>query len=225
MYRTRTHLARAMPLTARQAAALVVEKWGFVEPAQPTAQDGDDKKDEWVDALVETIRTALMHAYTDEVRPSVVIGEAEALWALARNNCKMLHAMKTACIDVYAKDGCRGPRECAEGSVRPAANFIDFDNFCNWHVASSPLRRWMHEYLVELFQRLDDLGTTAKFLQTCAADPLEEQEAQGSSEEEGESEGEESSEEEEDEESVDSEEDEEEREADEGDGPNKRQRA
>ena len=91
--------------------------------------------------------------------------------ALTRNNCKMLHAMKTACIGVYAKDGCRGPRECAEGSVRPAANFIDFDNFCNWHVANSPLRLWMHEYLVDLFQRLDGLGTTSKFLQTCAAEP------------------------------------------------------
>ncbi len=211
--------ARAMPLTARQAAALVIEKWGFVGPADPTAQDGDDKKDEWVDALVETIRTALMHAYTDEVRPSVVIREAEALWTLARNNCKMLHAMKTACIGAYAKDGCRGPRECAEGSVRPAANFIDFDNFCNWHVANSPLRLWINEYLVDLFQRLDDLGTTAKFLRTCAAEPLEDN-GEGSSEEEGESEGEDSSEEE-DEESVDSEEES----GDEADGANKRQRA
>ena len=208
-----------MPLTARQAAALVVEKWGFVEPAEPTAEDGDDKKDAWVDALVETIRTALMHAYTDEVRPSVVIGEAEALWTLTRNNCKMLHALKSACIGVYAKDSCRGPRECAEGSVRPAANFIDFDNFCNWHVASSPLRLWMFESLTDLFQRLDDLGTTAKFLQTCAAEPLEDN-GEGSSSEEDESEGEESSEEE-DEESVDSEEES----GDEADGPNKRQRA
>jgi len=223
VYQTRTHRAGAMPLTARQAAALVIEKWGFVEPADPTAQDGDDKKDEWVDALVETIRTALMHAYTDEVRPSVVIREAEALWTLARNNCKMLHAMKTACIGVYAKDGCRGPRECAEGSVRPAANFIDFDNFCNWHVANSPLRLWINEYLVDLFQRLDDLGTAAKFLQTCAAEPLEEEEGAetSSDEDEGESEGEESSE---DEESAESEEAESGDEA-QGGGRSKRQRA
>ena len=136
----------------------------------------------------------------------------------------MLHAMKTACIGVYAKDGCRGPRECSEGSVRPAANFIDFDNFCNWHVASSPLRLWMHEYLVELFQRLDDLGTTAKFLQTCAADPLDEEEdGQTSSDEgEGESEEEESSE---DEESADSEEAESGDEAADERGGSKRQRA
>ena len=151
-----------MPLTARQAAALVVDKWGFVEPVEPTAQD--DKKGEWVDALVETIRTALMHAYSAEVTPEAIKREAEALWALTRNNCKMLHAMKTACIGVYAKDGCRGPRECSEGSVRPAANFIDFDNFCNWHVANSPLRLWMHEYLVDLFERLDDLGRRAQRL-------------------------------------------------------------
>jgi hypothetical protein len=217
-----------MPLTARQAAALVVDKWGFVEPVEPTEQDGDDKKDEWVDELVETIHTALMHAYTEEVRPSVVIREAEALWALTRNNCKMLHAMKTACIGVYAKDGCRGPRECSEGSVRPAANFIDFDNFCNWHVASSPLRLWMTAYLVAVFQRLDDLGTTAKFLQTCAAEPLDEEEdGQTSSEEgEGESEEEESSE---DEESAESEEAESDAEAAEaaadGRGGGKRRRA
>ena len=194
-----------MPLTARQAAALVIDKWRFTYPAPANTPAGDYKKGEWIDDVVETMRTALMHAYSAEVKPEAIKREVETLWTLLGNNIKMLEAMTAACDGVYTKDGEAEARACASGIVGPAATFIDYRNFRNWSCASSPLRRWTFAYLVDLFQRLDDLGTNTKFLQTCAAEPIADSDDEPSSEE-GEGESEEEEESSEDEESADSEE-------------------
>lgn len=159
-----------MPLTAAQAAAMVINEWDFWHPdCMP------ERKDAWVEKLMETMRNTLKHAHTDQVSHEVIKREVERLWQLTLSNCEMLDEMAFACEQSYAKDGCRGPRRCSVGEVRPAANFIEYESFKSWSVASSPLRLWMNEYLVDLFGRLDALATagTFKFLQTCLATPPE----------------------------------------------------
>ena len=157
-----------MPLTAAQAAAMVIDEWDFWHPdCMP------ERKDAWVDGLMQTMRKALKHAHTDQVGHVEIKCEVERLWQLTRNNCEMLDEMAFACEQAYAKDNCRGPRRCSVGEVRPAANFIDYENFKSWTHASSPLRMWMYECLVDLFGRLDVLVTAGafRFLQTCLATP------------------------------------------------------